>query len=226
MAGAEAAVDVAGGEIASLQVGGDRTDAWGGHGRDPGRGVRNQRSVAELDPIAVQVLLQPAALALVRWPSREIVANLAHGERAELRGRALVQAAPDGLEAVAQQVVCAVARFERDVESFGVEVLELGAQAFAARVAGWVRGRGYGRGAGLPALGQALLDECLDADEAFGDVGDVAGQPGFDCGDAFVDGVDAAAVGLDRGVEQDVVAVGVDHQPTEDDGDQREAEAG
>ncbi len=118
-----------------------------------------------------------------------------------------------------------MARFERDLESFGVEFSELGAQAFAARVSGRVRGRRYGRGAGLPALGPALLDECLATDEAFGDVGDVAGQPGFDCGDVFADGVEAAAVGLDRDVELDAVAVGVDRQPTEDDGDQREAVA-
>ena len=114
------------------------------HGWDPGRGVRNRRSVADLDAIAVQIPLEPAALAVVERMPREAVEDFAHDECPKLGSRALVEPAPDGLEALAQQVVGAEARYERDVEGFGLERGELGAQAFPAGVAGWERGRGCG----------------------------------------------------------------------------------
>ena len=78
--------------------------------------------------------LEPAALALVKRPSRQVGADLAHGERAQLGGRAFVQLAPAGLEAVAQQVVGAAARYERDVEG-------------VSRLRSWVR-RSSRRGSG------------------------------------------------------------------------------
>ena len=147
------------------------------------------------------------------------------------------------LEAVAEQMVGAAARYEGDVESLGLKGLELGAQVFTEGIAGRVRVRGFGhrdvawstgRGgcclglvrAGLPARGQALFQQGLNAGEAFGDVGNVAGQPGFDGGQAFADSVDAVAVGGDPGAEVGALVAGFDHEPAEHDGDECEAENG
>ena len=71
------------------------------------------------DAITEQVPLQPAALAVVGRTEGQALVDLRHGQVAQLRGGAVVQPPPDGLEAVAQQVVGAVARYERDVESVG-----------------------------------------------------------------------------------------------------------
>ena len=57
---------------------------------------------------------------------------------------------------------------------------------------------GHDGDAGLPALGPALLEQCLDAYEPFGDAGlerrQACGQPGGDRGDACADGVAPVAV--------------------------------
>ena len=81
-------------------------------------GTRRQEpplKIADFDAIALQVPLQAAALALVRRSPREVGSDLGHGERAKLGSGVLVQTPPDGIEAVAQQMVGAVARFEREV---------------------------------------------------------------------------------------------------------------